>query len=210
MVVDSQQQNQGRLVVKCWGWVFIALSRRVSGVRCRRRGAVQLCMHLHNNRICWQQSSARTQQQCGQIKDDSTLQPAAGCRPAELWDWSDSWIFNKSALWHAACLTPQHRGPCRVITLLVSLRKHSTSVILRPACWERRVWGAAGFWVQSFWKCWRIRISKGWPVLPHPADLGVIACTYTQQWYSCHMCLTAARWGVQPVQVSRNNISRER
>lgn len=36
----------------------------------------------------------------------------AGHRPAELWDWSNSWIFNKSALWHARCLTFHHREVC--------------------------------------------------------------------------------------------------
>lgn len=56
-------------------------------------------MHLHNNRICWQHSSARRQ---GSSRTAKWRASSAVRWPTELQrDGSRSWIYNKSSRWPA-------------------------------------------------------------------------------------------------------------
>lgn len=99
---SSRTSNTGRLLNAEVEYLLLCLNGSLDGSEHRGK-KVQLCMHLHNSRICWRQSSARNTSSHTTKPRTSSIQPAAGHGPAEPWDWSASWIFNKSALWHALC-----------------------------------------------------------------------------------------------------------
>lgn len=99
---SSRSSNTGRLWNAELEYLLLYLNGSLDGSEHRGK-EVQLCMHRHNRRICWQQSSARNASSHTTKPRASSIQPAAGHGPAEPWDWSASWIFNKSALWHALC-----------------------------------------------------------------------------------------------------------
>lgn len=105
--MDCYSRAHRKLEDKGWVWLFTAYLIGPGGQGAVKmwRG-VQLCMHLHRARICWQQSSAAAQAAQGRPPSNHV----EGHRPAELSHWSASWIPNKSALWHVPCWFPHRRG----------------------------------------------------------------------------------------------------